>query len=186
LDGWTVGRKNKQKAISKIFLEIIVMITTSITITPYLAEYLRGKYNNGANEPFRIPDNTDLYHVIWSLMARRHQNQSPVDEGNLTLILPERRIGKDPQVYNYLSPRSVKIIENEVRRMFNRELHTAMDENDQNGHELNNIDIVHNFLCAYCIDSITEDALLKNFYRWRDNIRKRKKRREYKKKLKNN
>ena len=35
------------------------------------------------------------------------------------------------------------------------------------------------------IDSISEDALLKNFYRWRENIRKRKKRREYKKKLKN-
>lgn len=50
------------------------MITTSISITPYLAEYLRGKYNNGADEPFRIPDNTDLYHVIWTLMSRRHQN----------------------------------------------------------------------------------------------------------------
>ena len=60
-----------------------------------------------------------------------------------------------------------------------------VDENDLNGHELNNLDIVHNFLCAYCIDSISEDALLKNFYRWRENIRKRKKRREYKKKLKN-
>ena len=157
------------------------MITTSISITPYLAEYLRGKYNNGADEPFRIPDNTDLYHVIWTLMSRRHQNQSPIDDGNLTIILPERRIGKDPEIYNYLSPRSAKIIETEIRRMFNRELHTAMDENDLNGHELNNLDIVHNFLCAYCIDSISEDALLKNFYRWRENIRKRKKRREYKK-----
>ena len=45
------------------------MITTSIMITPYLAEYLRGKYNNGADEPIRIPDNTDLYHVIWTLMS---------------------------------------------------------------------------------------------------------------------
>lgn len=26
------------------------MITTSISITPYLAEYLRGKYNNGADD----------------------------------------------------------------------------------------------------------------------------------------
>lgn len=160
------------------------MITTSIMITPYLAEYLREKYNNGADEPIRIPDNTDLYHVIWTLMARRHQNQSPVDNGNLTIVLPDRRIGKDPQVYNYLSPRAAKVIENEVRRMFNRDLHTAMDENDLNGHELNNLDIVHKFLCSYCIDSITEDALLKNFYRWRENIRKRKRRREYKKKLK--
>lgn len=160
------------------------MITTSIQIEPYLAEYLRGKYNNGSGEPFRIPDNTDLYHIIWTLMSKRRCDQSPVDNGNLTFILPERRIGKDPQVYNYLSPRSVKIIELEIRRIFNRELHTVMDENDQSGHELSNLDIVHNFLCSYCIESISEDALLKNFYRWRDNIRKRKYRREYKKKLK--
>ena len=54
-----------------------------------------------------------------------------------------------------------------------------------NGHLLKNLDVVHHFLCSYCIDSISEDALLKNFYRWRENIRKRKTRREYKKKLKN-
>lgn len=161
------------------------MITTSIQIEPYLAEYLRGKFNNGSDEPFRIPNNTDLYHVIWTLMAKRRADQSPVDNGNLTFILPERRIGKDPQVYNYLSLRAAKIIEIEIRRMFNRELHIVMDENDQDGHELNNLDIAHNFLCSYCIDSISEDALLKNFYRWRENIRKRKRRREYKKKLKN-
>jgi hypothetical protein len=161
------------------------MITTSIQIEPYLAEYLRGKFNNGSSEPFRIPDNTDLYHIIWTLMAKRRSDQSPVDNGNLTFILPERRIGKDPLVYNYLSSRSARIIEIEIRRMFNRELHSIMDENDQNGHEFNNLDIVHNFLCSYCIESISEDALLKNFYRWRENIRKRKRRREYKKKLKN-
>ncbi len=161
------------------------MITTSINIEPYLAEYLRGKYNNGSEEAFRIPDNTDLYHTIWTLMAKRQKNQSPVDNGNLTFILPERRIGKDPEVYNFLSPNSVRLIEKEVRRMFNRELHTAMDENDMNGHLLNNLDVVHHFLCSYCIDSISEDALLKNFYRWRENIRKRKIRREYKKRLKN-
>ncbi len=160
------------------------MITTSIIIEPFLAEYLRGKYNNGANEPFRIPDTTDLYHTIWSLMARRRKDQSPVDKGNLTIILPERRIGKDPEVFNYLCQRSAKLIELEVRRMFNRELHGLMDENEQNARELTNLDVVHNFLCAYAIESISEDALLKNFYRWRENLRKRKVRREYKKKLK--
>lgn len=160
------------------------MITTSINIEPYLAQYIRGKYNNGCEEAFRIPDNTDLYHTIWTLMAKRQKNQSPVDSGNLTFILPERRIGKDPKVYNFLSPSSVKMIEKEIRRMFNRELHAAMDENDLNGHVLNNLDVVHHFMCSYCIDSVSEDALLKNFYRWRENMRKRKVRREYKKKLK--
>ena len=30
------------------------MITTSIMIAPHLAEYLRGKYNNGADEPIKF------------------------------------------------------------------------------------------------------------------------------------
>ena len=34
----------------------------------------------------------------------------------------------------------------EVRRMFNRELHTAMDENDMNGHLIKNLDVVHHFM----------------------------------------
>jgi hypothetical protein len=157
------------------------MITTTISIEPYLAEYLRGKFNNGADEPFRIPDNTDLYHVVWTLMMPRPKNYSPIDKGNLTFALPDRRIGKDPAVYNYLSSRSAKTIEREVRRMFNRELHVAMDENDLNGRTLKQIEVAHTFLCSYCIESLTEDALLKNFYRWRENLRKRSKRRNYKK-----
>ncbi|MDY5433680.1 hypothetical protein [Bacteroides pyogenes] len=160
------------------------MITTSINITPYLAEYLRGKFNNSSDEAFRIPDNTDLYHLVWQLMTRRPAGLSPIDTGNITFALPDRRLGKDPQVYNYLSPRSARLIDAEVRRMFNYELHAAMLENQENFSGLNNLDVAHKFLCAYGIESLSEDALLKNFYRYRDNIRKKKKRREYKKKLK--
>ncbi len=160
------------------------MITTSINITPYLAEYLRGKYNNGSDDPVRIPDNTDLYHIIWQLMARRPSGRSPLDVGNLTICLPDRRVGKDPQIYNYLYPRSVKMIDAHIRRMFNYDLHESMMENRQNGYILTNLDVAHRFLCAYGIISLSEDALLKNFYRYRENIRKRAKRRDYKKKLK--
>ena len=77
------------------------MITTSISITPYLAEYLRGKYNNGADAPFSIPDNTDFYHMIWHLILRHLQNQSPIHHVHLPIILPDRRIGKYPTIYTY-------------------------------------------------------------------------------------
>lgn len=160
------------------------MITTEINITPFLAEYVLGKYNNGALEPVTIPQNTDLYHVIWDLMAKRPAGASPVDRGNLSIILPDRRVGKDPQHYNYIAPAGAKIIENKIRSMFNAELHASLLENDQNGHELDNIDVVHQFICMYCIESISEDALIKNYYRWRENMRKRKARRDYKKRLK--
>lgn len=160
------------------------MITTEINITPFLAEYVIGKYNNGALEPVTIPQTTDLYHVIWDLMAKRPAGASPVDRGNLSIILPDRRVGKDPLHYNYIAPAGAKIIENKIRSMFNAELHASLLENDQNGHELDNIDVVHQFICMYCIESISEDALIKNYYRWRENMRKRKARRDYKKRLK--
>lgn len=160
------------------------MITTEINITPFLAEYIRGKYNNGAIEPVNIPQTTDLYHVLWDLMAKRPAGYNQVDRGNLSIILPDRRVGKDPMYYNYLAPAGVKIIQDKIRSMFNAELHSMLLENDQNGHELDNIDVVHQFLCMYCIESISEDALIKNYYRWRENMRKRKARREYKKRLK--
>jgi len=162
------------------------MITTSINIEPYLAEYLCGKYNQGLSGPFKIPDKTDLYHAIWDLMTTRRKDNPQIDTGNITLILPNRRIGKNPLYFNYLSQRSAKIIEKDVRRMFNRELHLIMDENDLNNHEYSNIDLVYRFLNAYHITSISADALLKNFYRWRDSVRKRGKRRKYTKKVKTN
>ena len=92
------------------------MITTQIEITPYLAEYIYGKYNNGdSDEPVSIPDSEDLYHIIWDYMVKRPVNVSPIDKGNLILKLPSRRIGKDPAVYNYLSARAVHGIELNIR-----------------------------------------------------------------------
>lgn len=159
------------------------MVTTTISIIPYLAEYMRGKYNNGSDEPFQIPDNDDLYHVIWALMMKRPVNASPTDSGNLVFVLPDRRIGKDPAYYNYLSPRSQKIIGDRISSLFDLELHQKLDENTQNGHPMDNINVVHQFMCSYGIDSISEDALLKNYYRWREKVRQREKRRGYKRKL---
>lgn len=157
------------------------MMTTKIQITPYLAEYIKGKYNNGADEPVDIPASTDLYHVVWTLMAKRQKNQSPVDEGNLSIILPERRVGKDPAVFNYLSPRSASLIEDEIRRMFNHELHQTLLDNMTQGHVARNLDVIYSFMNEYCITSISEESLLKNFYRWRESLRKRTRRREYRK-----
>ena len=155
------------------------MITTTINITPYLAEYLRGKYASGSNDPINIPDNSDLYHVIWNYMSRRPSNM-PHTDGNIVLALPNRREGKNPEVYNYLSARAVTYIELAIRREFNEELHATLLDNDQRGHLFDNNAVVYQFLCTYGIESVSEEALLKNYYRWRENLRKRKARRERK------
>ncbi len=149
------------------------MITTKIKIIPYLAEYLVAKMNNYSFEPLSIPDDTDLYHLIWKLMSRRPPGVSPNDEGNITLILPHRRLGKDPLYFNYLSPKSQEHISRHVKNMFDFDLHEVMNRNVKNGRPLRDLDVVHQFMCDYGIDSITEDALIKNYYRWKDKLRKR-------------
>ena len=154
------------------------MITTKITITPYLAEYIIGKYNHCNKGEVRIPDSSDLYHIIWEYMSRRPDNVPVFESGNLEIALPDRRAGKDPAVYNYLSLRAVKGIELHIKNMFNQELHSELMDNDRRGHFLDNIDVVHKFLCTYGIESISEDALLKNYYRYREALRQRKKRKQ--------
>lgn len=156
------------------------MIKTRIEITPYLAEYLTCKFYDPESDAVRIPDTKDLYHTIWDLMSKRPDNA--VDTGNLTLVLPDRRTGKDPEYYNYLGERSARIIDKRVRVMFYAELHDRLDEN-KHRYNIEYIDTVHHFMCKYNITSISEDGLLKNYYCWRDNERKKKAKRDYKKRL---
>ena len=111
-------------------------------------------------------------------MSRRPDNVPVLESGNLEIALPDRRAGKDPAVYNYLSVRAVKGIELHIKNMFNQELHSELMDNDRRGHFLDNIDVVHKFLCTYGIESISEDALLKNYYRYREALRQRKKRKQ--------
>jgi len=158
-------------------------MTTKISITPYLAEYLIGKYNNGSIEAVKFSDESDIYHSIWELMSRRPRNMSCVDEGNLEIWLPDRRVGKDPKIYNYLSQKSASMLEKKIKREFDEELHSMINDNVERGKPYDNIEVIHQFMCSYCIESVSEDALQKNYYRWKECIRKKRIRREYKKKL---
>lgn len=155
------------------------MISTRITISPYLAEYMIGKFNNFVDEPLKLDPHSDLYCLIWDLMRKRPANASPVDTGNLSFYLPDRRVGKSPEVYNYLCPDSVILIEQHIKKLFNLELHQLLLDNHSNCRPIQDIQVIHKFMCTYGIDSISEDALVKNFYRWREATIKREKRREY-------
>jgi hypothetical protein len=155
------------------------MISTKISILPYLAEYMIGKFNNFVDEPLKLDPHSDLYCLIWDLMRKRPINASPVDTGNLSFYLPDRRVGKSPEVYNYLCPDSALLIEQHIKKLFNLELHQLLLDNHSNYRPIQDIQVIHKFMCMYGIDSISEDALKKNFYRWRESYVKREKRREY-------
>lgn len=162
------------------------MVTTKITIEEHLAEYCWSKFSadpDGA--PVRFADNLDIYHLVYDLLEKRPVNCSR-DIGNLEIVLPDRRIGdlgggKSPERFNYLGERSQKIINKKIKLMMRAELHDLIDEN-KHKFGIDMIQSVHYFMKKYCIESITEDALLKDYQRWRDDIRRSSRKRLYNKK----
>lgn len=149
------------------------MITTKIQVQQHLAEYIIGKYGARMNNPVSLPDNINLYHFIWDLMAKRPET-NPIDSGNVEIILPDRREGKNPRIYNYLSLRAGRLIQAKIETMMWTELHEDLDHNKHRlGVEY--IDTVHIFCQKYNITGISEDAMLKNYYRWRNTTRRRNK-----------
>lgn len=156
------------------------MITTKIKVKPHLAEYLYGKYNNcDSRTPVNLPESDDLYHMMWKLMKKRPKNATPVDEGNLWLVLNEKHKGKDPESYNFLDQSSVGLFACRIEALFFLELHQRTDENRRDGFPVTTQKVVYMMLCEYGIESITEDALIKNDYRWQAKVRRNKRRRGY-------
>lgn len=158
-----------------------------IQIEPYLSEYITAKYKTDERcGGVRIPPTTDLYFCLWHLMGKRSDRQREEPVGNLKIVLPCRRSGspdgpwKDPAYYNYFSEAAVREIENCIRMQFNFELHRALLENEEFGKQQRNLDVIYEFICRYQLRSISSDALLKNYYRYRNKLRK-KKTRAYKK-----
>ena len=158
----------------------------NIKIEGYLAEYILAKFKKNENgEKIVIPSNNDLYFCIWHHMSKPNERARLTEEGNLRIVLPCRRSGakegpwKDPAYYNYISQAGVKEIEACIRLQFNFELHRVLLENEEFGHKQRNIDVVYDFIRTYQLKSISPDALLKNYYRYRARIRP-KRTREYK------
>lgn len=157
------------------------MVTTKINIKPHLAEYCIGKWGNEFKEPVRFPRSTDLYVTLYNLTKKRPDN-CRFDSGNLEVILPsstekddDLEVRKNPAVYNYLSERSCIILERKIESQFWSEAHQVIDDN-KNRYGIKYIDSVCELMNKYRITSITEDAIIKNYMRWKENIRKRKKR----------
>jgi hypothetical protein bacD2_22939 len=155
------------------------MTTVKIHCEPYVCEYIRAKYFDPEAGAVRFPSSLDVYILVYDLLQKRPVGCG-VDEGNLEFALPDRREanragGKSPEQFNYLSRRSGKIIADKLRLMLWAELHDLMDENKHIlGIQFK--ETVYVFMRRYAIESITEDALLKNYQRWRDRMRRRVKR----------
>ena len=153
------------------------MTTTRISVPPFIAEYILGKYGSFSKSPVRLPDSTDLYHVIYDLLEKRPVD-APADRGNLELILPERSCGKRPETYNYLGQRSQRMLSERMEVMMWADAHSFIDE-QKHQHGVDYKDSVIQFCTRYGIESLSEDAFIKNYYRWRGKVRKKDKKRDY-------
>ena len=152
------------------------MITTRIQIESYLAEYVRGKYYDETVGTVRFPSSSDIYVTIYDLMEKRPVNcRADRREANFAG-------GKSPEQFNYISVRGTAILEKRLRALMWAELHELMDEN-KHLHGIEFKETVFTFLKKYDISSIQEDGLLKNYQRWRDSFRRKKKRAYNRKKM---
>lgn len=150
------------------------MMTIKLTVDSHIAEYIKGKYYDPDYGCVRFPASLDIYILIYDLLSKRPAT-CPIDSGNLEFMLPDRREGKNPEIYNYLSQRAQKLLEDKMRLMMWAELHDLMDENKHiKGIQFK--DSVFIFMSKYGIESISEDALIKNYQRWRDKLRRKNKR----------
>jgi hypothetical protein len=150
------------------------MVTTRIRVKPHLKEYICGKYNRFSDGAVAFPDNLDIYHLIFDLTEKRPANVF-LDSGNLEIMLPERRGSKHPKTYNYLGIRSQIIIEKKIEQMFWADFREYMEsEHSKTG--MRYLDLACEFLKKHGICSISEEALLKHYYRWRKKVRNSKKR----------
>lgn len=153
------------------------MTTTRINLPEHLKEYLQGKYGGFDQQPIRLPDNLDLYHLIYDLLEKRPEKQY-IDTGNLELVLPARSVGKRPEYYNYLGLRSQRIIARKIETMMWAEAHDFIDH-QKHVEGMDYKDAVCLFMRKYGIESLSEEAYLKNYYRWRGKVRAKAKKRKY-------
>lgn len=144
---------------------------TGIHITQYLAEYAVKKFpvneNTGA---ISIPTSSDLYHIVWNGMSKPPHDIETDEGGNLLIRLPKRREGKDPIYYNHIPRSTVRSIEGALRSYFNYDLHLRLMRNEQKGSPDTIINIVYGFIREYDLQSISADALLKNWQRYRQGL----------------
>jgi len=145
-------------------------ITTKITVRDHIAEYARAKWGKDSRNPICIPRDISLYVLLENLLRRRPKT-APMDTGNLEIVLSCRHRGvKKPAIYNFLTKKSAKILDKAIEVQMWAEFHDTLDRK-KHIEGYNYIHTIHSLLAKYSISSITDELLLKNYYRYRKRIR---------------
>lgn len=144
-------------------------MTTRIELPKHLSEYIKGKFGAG-DDVVHFPANSGLYFLLYELLQRRPSDY-PVDRGNTEIHLPSPRssrgqAGKPVESFNYISKGGTIALKKAINTMMKVESHEFFDEN-KHVKGISYIDSAYMFLQKYGIESLTPEALLKDYQRWR-------------------
>lgn len=139
-----------------------------IELKSHLEEYAITKFPI-VDDVIVIPSSMDLYFVLLDLLQKKGKGIEKSGEG-LYFGIRNTGVGKDPRVYKYLSRRGRMLFEARLEVMFWIDFHEIMDrEVVRSGKPC--LEAAQIFVEKFKINSITEDALIKHYYRWRCNDR---------------
>lgn len=144
--------------------------TLRIQIRPLLAEYLYGRYSNSIESgALHLPAGCYLQHTLQEVLSRRPVNASLRETGNLCLRLTAPHRGKNPASYNYLTQDAIRLFEQRTLNQLHLELFDRMII-DRRQQGIPYIESIRCFIEQYNISSISEDGLMKAFWRWKSHF----------------
>lgn len=144
------------------------MPTVTFAIKPYLASYMYVRYILCVEgKAIHLSNFTILYHCLHRLTVPHPQGVSWKETGNITLVLPSPRIGKNPEVFNYIGHDSVLILEKKIEVEMKAELYEFLLENKFcNGVMYKQS--METFVDKYnMVEQVSEESLMRAFQRWR-------------------
>lgn len=145
--------------------------TLRFQIKPLLAEYLYGRYADSIeNGSLHLPAGCYLQFTLQESLSRRPANAPLRETGNLCLRLTAPHRGKNPASYNYLTQDAIRLFEQRTLNQLQLELFDRMMK-DRRLSGVPYIETVRCFIEKYNIVSISEDGLMKAFWRWKRNMK---------------
>lgn len=144
------------------------MLTVTFAIKPYLASYMYVRYRLCVEgKAIHLSNFTILYHCLHQLTVPHPRGVSWREAGNISLVLPNPRIGKNPEVFNYIGCGSALILEKKMEVEMKAELYEFLLENKFcNGVMYKQS--METFVDKYnMIELVSEESLMRAFQRWR-------------------
>lgn len=142
-------------------------MTTKIIVPEFIRRWVLSTYKIEGEGAAVFSEKDDIYHIVSDVLTRRGPGDPMTDTGNLEIKVPKPRYGKDPRYFNYISPKGTRIIVRKLRALFYISAHEFIYGKEKTG-AYTIKESAYLFMVQYDLDgTITEDALIKDYQRWR-------------------